>query len=187
MKGDLGTHSCLVFEPMRETLWRFQQRWDRQRLPLDAIKVHMLYLLKALDYLHTECRLIHTGKGFSCRPLGSCARSLIKSDIKDDNVMITIEHASVLKRVVQYFKMPQPRHIRDEDGRVTYLSIDGMGAFRGAMLLPRLADFNSCLPRLEGSNCRIEPIQSHRYRAPEVLLGCPWSHKVDIWNIGLMV
>ncbi|CCE30567.1 probable dis1-suppressing protein kinase dsk1 [Claviceps purpurea 20.1] len=107
MKGALGTHSCLVFEPMRETLWRFQQRWPRQRLPLDAIKLHMLYLLKALDYLHTECRLIHT-------------------DIKDDNVMITIEHDSVLKRLVDYFKMPQPRHIRDEDGRVTYLSVDGM-------------------------------------------------------------
>ncbi|KAG6112022.1 hypothetical protein E4U13_004495 [Claviceps humidiphila] len=108
-------------------------------------------------------------------------------DIKDDNVMITIEHASVLKRLVDYFKMPQPRHIRDEDGRVTYPSIDGMGAFRGPMLLPRLADFNSCLPRLEGNNCHIEPIQSHRYRAPEVLLGCPWSHEVDIWNIGLMM
>ncbi|KAG6203010.1 hypothetical protein E4U35_004725 [Claviceps purpurea] len=168
MKGALGTHSCLVFEPMRETLWRFQQRWPRQRLPLDAIKLHMLYLLKALDYLHTECRLIHT-------------------DIKDDNVMITIEHDSVLKRLVDYFKMPQPRHIRDEDGRVTYLSVDGMGEFRGAMLFPRLADFNACLPRLEGNKCHIQPIQSNLYRAPEVLLGCPWSHQVDIWNIGLMM
>lgn len=32
-----------------------------------------------------------------------------------------------------------------------------------------------------------EWIQPERLRAPEVILGAPWDHKVDIWNLGLVV
>ncbi|KFG86273.1 protein kinase domain protein [Metarhizium anisopliae] len=46
-------------------------------------------------------------------------------DIKDDNIMVTLEDDSVLKDLVQYYKTnSQPKHVRNEDGRVTYLSHD---------------------------------------------------------------
>lgn len=61
IRGPNGTHSCLVFKPMRETLHQFQQRLRRQRLPLPLFKLFMYCLLQGLDYLHTECDLIHTG------------------------------------------------------------------------------------------------------------------------------
>lgn len=60
-QGPGGKHSCLVYKPMRETLLQFQHRWPRQRLPLAVFKLHTFCLLEALDYLHTECNLIHTG------------------------------------------------------------------------------------------------------------------------------
>ncbi|KID94346.1 protein kinase domain protein, partial [Metarhizium majus ARSEF 297] len=169
LQGEFGTHTCLVFEPMRETLFQFQQRLPRQRLGPPLFKAYMFCLLQALDYLHTECRLIHT-------------------DIKDDNIMVTLEDDSVLKDLVQYYKTnSQPKHVRNEDGRVTYLSHDELGGLRGTTLLPRLADFNLCFPGLPDNRGHLSPIQSHRYRAPEVFLGCPWSYSADIWNLGLMM
>ena len=32
-----------------------------------------------------------------------------------------------------------------------------------------------------------EWIQPQMLRAPEVILGAEWDHKVDIWNVGLIV
>ncbi|KND93789.1 Serine/threonine-protein kinase SRPK, partial [Tolypocladium ophioglossoides CBS 100239] len=169
LQGPQGTHSCLVYEPMRETLFRFQRRLPQQRLALPLFRCYIFLLLQTLDYLHTECRLIHT-------------------DIKDNNIMMTIENDAILTDFANHYKKhPQPRHVRTEDGRVTYLSEDDFGSLRGNGLLPKLADFNISFPGLVGDGGHLSAIQSHRYRAPEVLLGCPWSYSVDIWNLGLLM
>ncbi|POR39058.1 Serine/threonine-protein kinase SRPK [Tolypocladium paradoxum] len=173
LQGPQGMHSCLVYEPMRETLFQFQRRMPGQRLAMPLFKPYVYLLLQALDYLHTECRLIHT-------------------DIKDDNIMVTIENDAILADFVNSYKNnPQPRHIRTEDGRVTYLVQEDFGPLRrvrgGNGLLPKLADFNLSLPGLPGDRAHLSAVQSHRYRAPEVLLGCPWSYSVDIWNLGLLM
>ena len=70
---------------------------------------------------------------------------------------------------------------------MVYLSQDDFGPLRGNMILPMLADFNQSFPGLEDNRGHLSPIQPHRYRAPEVLLGCPWTYSVDIWNLGLVV
>ncbi|KND93317.1 Serine/threonine-protein kinase SRPK [Tolypocladium ophioglossoides CBS 100239] len=168
LQGPQGIHSCLVYEPMRETLFRFQCRLPRQRLGVPILKSYMFLLLQALDYLHTECHLIHT-------------------DIKDDNIMVTIENDAILAKFVNYHKQkPQPRHVR-KDGRVIYLSQDDFGPLQRGTLLVELADFNLSFPGLVGDGGHLSAIQSHRYRAPEVLLGCSWSYSVDIWNLGLLM
>lgn len=56
-----GVHLCLVYEPMREPLWLFQRRWENRKLPPALLKVYMRFLLRGLDYLHSECHIIHTG------------------------------------------------------------------------------------------------------------------------------
>ncbi|KAG6149255.1 hypothetical protein E4U37_006921 [Claviceps purpurea] len=135
MKGENGTHSCLVFEPMGETLYQFQRSLPGERFQIRHFKAYLYMLLKALDYLHTECRLIHT-------------------DIKDDNIMVFHMADSDLKPFANYCKTSaQPNYVGKEDGRVTYLSYDKISGKAGR----------------------------------EVLLGIPWSYKVDIWNLGLMM
>ncbi|KAG6222664.1 hypothetical protein E4U26_005131 [Claviceps purpurea] len=135
MKGENGTHSCLVFEPMGETLYQFQRSLPGERFQIRHFKAYLYMLLKALDYLHTDCRLIHT-------------------DIKDDNIMVFHMADSDLKPFANYCKTSaQPHYVGKEDGRVTYLSYD----------------------KISGKGGR------------EVLLGIPWSYKVDIWNLGLMM
>ncbi|KAK7212078.1 hypothetical protein V2G26_019256 [Clonostachys chloroleuca] len=142
---------------MRETLLRFQRRWERQRIAPPFFEAYIYCLLRALDFLHTECHLIHT-------------------DINDENIMMTLENDTLLADYVNYqTSVPQSRHIRSEDGRVTYLSQDEFGPLQGPQLFPELADFNLCIPGLDGGQGHLSPIQSHCFRAPEVLLGCPWS------------
>ena len=55
-----SSHLCLVYPPMREPLSMYQRRFhDRKILPL--IKAYIRALLTWLDYLHEECRTVHTG------------------------------------------------------------------------------------------------------------------------------
>lgn len=56
-----GKHICLVFEPLREPLWLYCRRYVGDVLPLDVCKVILQMILHGLDYLHSECEVIHAG------------------------------------------------------------------------------------------------------------------------------
>ena len=60
--GPKGKHTCLVYEPMREPLWILQRRFVDRNLPLPLAKAYIYFLLVGLDYLHSECKVIHTGQ-----------------------------------------------------------------------------------------------------------------------------
>lgn len=62
VQGISGSHVCLVFEPLRESLGKYCQRWQDGVMPLEIFKIILQEILQALDYLHTECHIIHTGK-----------------------------------------------------------------------------------------------------------------------------
>lgn len=110
-------------------------------------------------------------------------------DIKDDNIMVSFENYAVLADFASYFKhhTQHPRHIRAEDGRITYLSQNEFGDMRGRRLLPQISDFDQSIYAPPNTAGRFDPVQSHCYRAPEVFLGCAWSYPIDIWNLGLLV
>ncbi|KAI9148882.1 Serine/threonine-protein kinase SRPK [Paramyrothecium foliicola] len=169
IKSPNGRHPCLVYLPMRETLFRFQGRLGGRRLSRPLVKLYTAHLLQALDFLHTECHLIHT-------------------DLKDDNVLMTLENDNVLD---QFLKAQEneslPRHIR-EDGTTVFLSRADLGPLQGYSLKPRLTDFDLAFPLLPDNELHVYPaIQPARYRAPEVILGTGWSSSADIWNLGLMM
>lgn len=62
-RGD--AHLILVFEPLREPLWLFRRRITHQhqvtRDSLPFLKTYVEILLKGLDYMHSQCHVVHTG------------------------------------------------------------------------------------------------------------------------------
>jgi len=59
-----GSHLCSIFEPMREPLWLFRRRFGADKVTqpfLPVLKTYIQILLEGLDYLHSECHIIHTG------------------------------------------------------------------------------------------------------------------------------
>lgn len=65
--GPEGRHLCLAYEPMREPLWIFKRHFKGGVIPLPIVKTYIRFLLTGLDYLHTKCRVVHTGVHFHRR------------------------------------------------------------------------------------------------------------------------
>ncbi|KAG2417845.1 hypothetical protein HFD88_000944 [Aspergillus terreus] len=89
-------HLSLVFEPLREPLWLYCERFTHDVIPADVMKILLQMILQGLDYLHCECHVIHT-------------------DLKPDNIMIKIEDPSILEesaRDEQEYPLPQKKSIQ---------------------------------------------------------------------------
>lgn len=57
-----GDHYCLVQRPMWESWKELLGRNDSGRFSDTLLKAGLLHIFAALDYLHSECKLVHTGK-----------------------------------------------------------------------------------------------------------------------------
>ncbi|KAH7342930.1 CMGC protein kinase [Rhexocercosporidium sp. MPI-PUGE-AT-0058] len=67
--GSNGTHICLSW-------------LKKRRFPLELLKLYLVCLLNGLEYLHSECRIVH-------------------ADLKLDNILVSFEDASILEEHVQ--------------------------------------------------------------------------------------
>ncbi|KAF2171905.1 hypothetical protein M409DRAFT_63446 [Zasmidium cellare ATCC 36951] len=162
IEGPDGQHRCLVHPPLWESALSFLHRNPIGRLPVPVLAFTLRRLFQALDFLHSECRVIHT-------------------DIKADNIMFGIQDYDVFRKYEQLeLQEPSPRKVLDD--RTSYTSRDLSPPKQWGA--PVLCDFGSAAL---GDAEHTEDIQPDIYRAPEVILGIPWSYEVDIWNTGCMV
>ncbi|KAJ5201990.1 kinase-like domain-containing protein [Penicillium cinerascens] len=161
-KGHPGrdAHRRLVHPPLWDSVLTFLRRNPVERLPSAIVAFVLRRLFLALDYLHTECQIIYI-------------------DIKADNIMLGINDDSVFSDFEEKeLQRPVPRKEVDMNGRTIYMSRDlRMPNDLGA---PVLCDFGSAVL---GNQNHTEFIQPNIYRAPEEILGVPWTYSVDIWNI----
>ncbi|KAJ5135234.1 kinase domain protein [Penicillium bovifimosum] len=110
MRGMSGDHICLVFEPLREPLWLLGRHLGSAGVPPKVLKAFLKILLLGLDFLHSECHVIHT-------------------DLKADNFLIVFEDAVVLKSYVnQQERDPAPHVFRN--GRPVFESRPDFGPLR---------------------------------------------------------
>ncbi|PYI04670.1 kinase domain protein [Aspergillus sclerotiicarbonarius CBS 121057] len=168
VKGPEGSHSCLVYPPMREPLSMYQQRFNDRRMPLPLIKTYIRALLTGLDYLHEECRTVHT-------------------DLKLENIMVSFEDPTVLADFMDA-QLEKPMAFKiDSTGRPVYQSRNDFGPLKSLRSIPQLVDFGVATRLEEDDDWGVWPIQPDHYRAPEVILGNGWQMSVDIWNLGVLL
>ncbi|KAJ5927546.1 hypothetical protein N7516_009319 [Penicillium verrucosum] len=86
-----GTHICMVFDALCEPLWMLKRRFEGNIIPLDVLKPVSKLILEGLQYIHTECHVIHT-------------------DLKSDNILLALRNLSILESVAQdEMNNPSPR------------------------------------------------------------------------------
>lgn len=129
--------------PLWESVLTFLHRNPVQRLPSPVLVFVFQRLFLALDYLHTECQIIHAGM-FSSLVFLCFYHSLeFLLDIKADNVMFGIADDSVFSAFEEReLQVPCPG--KELDGRTIYVSQEfRMPKQWGA---PVLCDFGSAFP-----------------------------------------
>jgi serine/threonine-protein kinase SRPK3 len=70
LDGPEDKHRCLVHPPLWESVLTFLHRNPVRRLPVPVLTFVLQRLFLALDYLHTECKIVHTGWYYPTRPPG---------------------------------------------------------------------------------------------------------------------
>ncbi|KAM6929890.1 SRSF protein kinase 1a [Lycodopsis pacificus] len=78
ISGINGTHVCMVFEVLGHHLLKWIIKSNYQGLPLPCVKSIIRQVLQGLDYLHTQCQIIHT-------------------DIKPENILMSVDEPYVRK------------------------------------------------------------------------------------------
>jgi serine/threonine-protein kinase SRPK3 len=112
---------------MREPIWLLRRRLGENRVTEKYcvfFKLYIRVLLKALDYLHTGCGIIHTSKE-QLHFDSHCFDEFL--DMRLDNVMMTIQDPSVIEKfVVGQDKEPMPQKVFDD--HTVHFSHNNFGA-----------------------------------------------------------
>ncbi|OAP56817.1 hypothetical protein AYL99_08929 [Fonsecaea erecta] len=165
LHGASGKHQCLLQPPMHMSLLDMIQM-AREPFGLPLLKMTLKRLLTALDFLHTEAKVIH-------------------GDLKADNLMLTVEDPTMLERFEKAeINEPSPRKLVDKS-RTVYKSRHLPNPKDDKYGLPILCDFGEA--RIGETQERGPFVQPHIYRAPEVIFEMPWGPPIDIWNLGGLV
>ncbi|PSS25265.1 hypothetical protein M430DRAFT_47747 [Amorphotheca resinae ATCC 22711] len=155
-------HQCLVHEVLSNDILSLRYTRPDRKLPEAMLKQILIHLLLALDFLHSECHIIHT-------------------DIKEENILLGLVDSSILEQL-DTKEIAASRLYKNVNGYNLYKSANfGIPTRFGR---PILCDFS--LAR-NGQVEHCHDIQPDPYRAPEVILEMPWGYAVDIWNVGVMV
>ncbi|KAJ5542825.1 kinase domain protein [Penicillium sp. DV-2018c] len=133
---------------------------------LRVLKAFLKVILTGLDFLHSECQVVHT-------------------DLKADNFLIGFEDAAVLENYAnQQESHPAPHVFRN--GRPVFESRPDFGPLRRGVGLLRISDFSAAVfgnvPSLHNPDIQPQP-----FCAPEVLLRAGWTYSADIWNLGTVL
>ncbi|KAM9506964.1 SRSF protein kinase 3-like isoform 2-T4 [Salvelinus alpinus] len=158
--GVNGVHVCLVLELLGPDLRCWQVCFGNPGLSLSWVKQVIAQVLQALDYLHTQCKIIHT-------------------DIKPENILLCLEEQNP-KQTAGGSACPYPG--KDAKSRST-AEKDLVTPISLKEITVKIADLgSSCW--VYKHFC--EEIQTRQYRSLEVLLGSDYGPPADIWSVACM-
>ncbi|KAI8928090.1 kinase-like domain-containing protein [Entophlyctis helioformis] len=85
--GPNGTHVAMAFEVLGPNLLTMIRRYHHRGIPIDIVKRIVKQVLMGLDYLHTECNIIHT-------------------DLKPENILIAIDVPDTMRQLGLHDMVP---------------------------------------------------------------------------------
>ncbi|KAL8972125.1 MAG: hypothetical protein Q9197_002927 [Variospora fuerteventurae] len=115
----------MAFEPLREPLWLLGRHLGTVGLPPTILKAFLKLVLKGLDFLHSECHIIHT-------------------DLKSDNLLLGFEDRSVINDYVRKQKENPPQS-KEVHGHPIYQSRPDFGGLRKGVGLLKISDFGAAV------------------------------------------
>ncbi|XP_056241214.1 SRSF protein kinase 3 [Seriola aureovittata] len=159
LAGVNGVHMCLVLELLGPDLRSWQLCFGDPGLSQLWVKQILTQVLQGLDYLHTQCKIIHT-------------------DIKPENILLCLEQQSrkVPAGGSSSSSVPTGKEAKStEKKQVNPCSLKEVTV--------KIADLgSSCW--VYKHFC--EEIQTRQYRSLEVLLGSDYGPPADIWSVACM-
>ncbi|KAK4933863.1 hypothetical protein LTR66_015853 [Elasticomyces elasticus] len=180
LKTKHGEHLCIVYDVLREPLDECMQKLPNRLFSSSQLRKLLPALLKGLDYMHTDCHIVHT-------------------DLKADNIMIGLgdDPNGVLDKFVTHLTLVPParKPQEKEDHRIIYQSSSDLHLVGNKQDSYNLTDAEIATAKITDMGLAefadrgnlTHPIQSNVFTCPEVLLGIPWSYPADIWNLGVML
>ncbi|KAL7398984.1 hypothetical protein ABVT39_018146 [Epinephelus coioides] len=159
LAGVNGVHMCLVLELLGPDLRGWQLCFGNPGLTQPLVKQILTQVLQGLDYLHTQCKIIHT-------------------DIKPENILLCLEEQS--------HKVPAGDSscssvLTGKEAKST--GKEQVNPYRLKDITVKIADLgSSCW--VYKHFC--EEIQTRQYRSLEVLLGSDYGPPADIWSVACM-
>lgn len=173
LDGAETQHQAFVTEVLGSTLRNMRRQQPGGTFSIPTTKRVTKQILQALDYLHTECGVIHT-------------------DLKSDNIMVALDFAdeeieSLLIDDPWLMYPPRSSSFLPKEPIVTIKSqpLPNFGVKEdGSNLHVKVGDLGHATWKEKHFHEEIQPIG---LRAPEVVLGYPWSTPVDIWTVGCLV
>lgn len=172
-RGPNGRHYCLAFEVLSKSLLSLMKRFNHKGIPLRMIRIIVRQILESLEYIHDSCEIIHT-------------------DLKPENVLFIHcdEEKEYLTNVARNAAEEIERLLHrggSDDSEPVPVSLSSVVetnpdlAFASEQV--KLVDFgNACWTTRHFT----EDIQTRQYRAPEVILGCGYDTKADMWSLACL-
>lgn len=195
-QGPNGTHACLVFPLMGETLRSFGAWFKDSLVPYMTMRRFTIQLVLALDYAHDQ-GVIHTGiyvlyltiSRRKCARSNSVANGIWDPDIQPNNIFVRFRDYTQIERYLQESKPPVQNR---EELRYTPIPSQPLHSYYfNQDDSTKLDEFDVALGDWGVASWKTkhlsENIQPVALRAPEVLIKAPWDAPTDWWNLGAVL
>ncbi|KAK0744020.1 kinase-like domain-containing protein [Schizothecium vesticola] len=165
--GPNGTHVCLVFELMGETLERFHLNFTPANIPMPLMRKFTAQLVLALGWAHS---------------LG-----ITHADIHPGHIFVKFQTPS---RIAYGYlaEVRAPRQNRSERRYTPIRSSPLYNYYFNRFAPDGKYDFDICLGgwghAARNTDRRRRTMQPTPFQSPEVLIEAPWDKRTDWWSLG---
>ena len=166
-------HTCLVLEPMGQSLFSFLQLNKCRGFWHYQVKQMAKDLFTALNFCHNIVNVTH-------------------GDIETHNVFLVFDDCLPIE---QYYKYSQGLQANNNGNELQILSKNEYQAMLNCYgkdyVIPinakvRLTNFEAATLQTNNNQAK-QSIGTRQYRAPEIIVGEAWHHSSDIWSMGCVL